>query len=47
MRHVLQLFTGQPGTKAWKRYLSEKGYLPGAGIEVVREALTQVPQINE
>ncbi|MEA5517540.1 tRNA dihydrouridine(20/20a) synthase DusA [Limnoraphis robusta] len=47
MRHVLQLFTGQPGTKAWKRYLSENGYLPGAGIEVVREALTQVPQINE
>ncbi len=46
MRHVLQLFTGQPGTKAWKRYLSEKGYLPGAGIEVVREALTQVPAIN-
>ncbi|WP_063847416.1 tRNA dihydrouridine(20/20a) synthase DusA, partial [Limnoraphis robusta] len=42
MRHVLQLFTGQPGTKAWKRYLSENGYLPGAGIEVVREALTQV-----
>lgn len=47
MRHVLQLFTGQPGTKAWKRYLSENGYLPGAGIEVVREALTQVPQIDE
>lgn len=44
MRHVLQLFTGQPGTKAWKRYLSEKGHLPGAGVEVVREALSQVPQ---
>ncbi|WP_413165082.1 tRNA dihydrouridine(20/20a) synthase DusA [Capilliphycus salinus ALCB114379] len=43
MRHVLQLFTGQPGTKAWKRYLSENGCLAGAGVEVVREALTQVP----
>ncbi|MEB3278033.1 MAG: tRNA dihydrouridine(20/20a) synthase DusA [Lyngbya sp.] len=46
MRHVLQLFTGQPGTKAWKRYLSENGCLAGAGVEVVREALSQVPQGN-
>lgn len=47
MRHVLQLFSGQPGTKAWKRYLSENGYLAGAGVEVVQEALTQVPQNDD
>ncbi len=43
-RHLLQLFSGQPGTKAWKRYLSEHTHLPGAGIEVIRAALAQVPE---
>lgn len=42
-RHLLQLFAGQPGTKAWKRYLSDRAHLPNAGVEVVREALAQVP----
>lgn len=41
-RHLLQLFAGQPGTKAWKRYLSENAHLPGAGVEVVRSALEKV-----
>ncbi len=45
-RHLLQLFTGQPGTKAWKRYLSEHTHLPGAGIEVIRAALAQVPETS-
>jgi tRNA-dihydrouridine synthase A len=43
-RHMLQLFAGQPGSKAWKRYLTEKSHLPGAGSEVVREALAQISQ---
>ncbi len=42
-RHMLQLFTGQPGTKAWKRYLSEHAHIPGAGAEVLTAALAQVP----
>ncbi len=41
-RHLLQLFAGQPGTKAWKRHLSENAHLPGAGVEVVRAALEKV-----
>lgn len=41
-RHLLQLFSGQPGTKAWKRHLSENAHLPGAGVEVVRAALEKV-----
>jgi len=41
-RHLLQLFAGQPGTKAWKRHLSENAHLPGGGIEVVRRALEKV-----
>ncbi|PPT07337.1 tRNA dihydrouridine synthase A [Geitlerinema sp. FC II] len=44
-RHMLQLFAGQPGTKAWKRYISEHAHLPGAGAEVLETALARVPRI--
>ncbi len=40
-RHVLQLFAGQPGARAWRRYLSENA--PHAGPEILREALKRVP----
>lgn len=43
-RHMLQLFAGKPGTKAWKRYISEHAHLPGAGAEVIERALAQVPR---
>ncbi|MDB9315903.1 tRNA dihydrouridine(20/20a) synthase DusA [Spirulina sp. CS-785/01] len=42
MRHYLQLFAGQPGTKAWKRYLSENAHLPGANVDTVKAALELV-----
>ncbi|NES97870.1 MAG: hypothetical protein F6K32_22195, partial [Desertifilum sp. SIO1I2] len=42
-RHMLQLFAGQPGTKAWKRYLSDRACLPGANSETLRHALAQIP----
>ena len=38
-RHILQLFHGQPGAKAWRRYLSEHGPRKNAGIEVIERAL--------
>ncbi|WP_216328542.1 tRNA dihydrouridine(20/20a) synthase DusA [Deinococcus aestuarii] len=44
MRHILGLFAGQPGARHWKRTLSEQGHRPGAGVEVVREALAGVPE---
>lgn len=37
-RHVLGLFQGQPGARAWRRHLSEHAHKPGAGIEVLRAA---------
>lgn len=43
-RHFLQLFAGQSGTKLWKRYLSDHAYHPNAGVEVLKEALAQLPQ---
>lgn len=42
-RHLLQLFTGQPGSRAWKRHISENAHLPNAGSETIREALARVP----
>lgn len=41
-RHMLGLFQGRPGARAWRRTLSERARLPGAGLEVVREALAAV-----
>mgnify|MGYP001545775403 FL=1 len=39
-RHILGLFQGMPGAKAWRRHLSENAPKKGAGIEVVEEALS-------
>jgi tRNA-dihydrouridine synthase A len=41
-RHMLGLFQGLPGARAWRRYLSENVHKPGAGPEVVTAALAQV-----
>jgi len=38
-RHLLHLFNGQPGARAWRRYLTEKASHPSAGAEVVEQAL--------
>ncbi len=38
-RHVLGLFNGRPGARAWRRHLSTEAVRPGAGIEVLRAAL--------
>jgi tRNA-dihydrouridine synthase A len=46
-RHLLALFGGQPGSRAWRRILTEKSIIPGAGTEVVTEALTAVIQNEE
>jgi len=45
VRHMLQLFAGQPGTKAWKRHLSAGGHRleSESGVEIVRGALARVP----
>jgi tRNA-dihydrouridine synthase A len=41
-RHILGLFQGRPGARAWRRHLSENAHLPGAGTEVVEQALARV-----
>lgn len=42
-RHILGLFAGREGARGWKRTISEKAYREGAGIEVLHEALSHVP----
>ena len=41
-RHMLGLFSGRPGARAWRRILTVKAIEPGAGIEVLREAVEAV-----
>ncbi|MEL7255252.1 MAG: tRNA dihydrouridine(20/20a) synthase DusA [Pseudomonadota bacterium] len=41
-RHMLGLFAGRPGARAWRRMLSEGATRPGAGTQLVEEALSQV-----
>ncbi len=41
-RHILGLFNGERGARLWRRYLSENAHLPGAGPQVILEALEQV-----
>jgi len=41
-RHLLGLFTGEKGAKAWRRYISENAHKEGAGIEVIKKAASFV-----
>jgi tRNA-dihydrouridine synthase A len=41
-RHMLGLFHGRPGARAWRRVLSEGASRDGAGLEVFNAALAQV-----
>lgn len=41
-RHMLGLFSGQPGARAWRRILTVEGVKDGAGLEVLDRALEPV-----
>ncbi|MEE2829095.1 MAG: tRNA dihydrouridine(20/20a) synthase DusA [Myxococcota bacterium] len=43
VKPMLNLFAGERGSRAWKRHLSEEGHRPGAGLQVLTEALSRVP----
>jgi len=38
-RHILGLFNGRKGARAWRRHLATEGVKPGADVQVLREAL--------
>ncbi|WP_371814338.1 tRNA dihydrouridine(20/20a) synthase DusA [Ruegeria sp. HKCCA4812] len=46
-RHMLGLFAGRPGARAWRRALSEGAVQDGAGPEVMLRALDQVAPMAE
>jgi len=41
-RHILGLFQGVPGARAFRRHIATQAVKPGAGIAVLREALDLV-----
>jgi len=41
-RHMLGLYNGLPGARAWRRHLSENAHREGAGVKVVEHALERV-----
>jgi tRNA-dihydrouridine synthase A len=41
-RHILGLFQGQAGARAWRRHISENAHKPGANVEILQEALLHV-----
>lgn len=41
-RHILGLYRGQPGGRAFRRVLSEKAHRNGAGLDVLRQAVEEV-----
>ncbi len=43
-RHILGLYHGEPGARSWRRHLSTEAVKPGAGLEVVLDALDFVEQ---
>lgn len=46
-RHMLGLFRGRPGGRAWRRVISERAHVRGAGLEVLEAALAAVPEGGE
>ncbi|HEY4645642.1 MAG TPA: tRNA dihydrouridine(20/20a) synthase DusA [Steroidobacteraceae bacterium] len=38
-RHILGLFTGQPGARSWRRYFADAARREGAGVEVLTRAV--------
>jgi tRNA-dihydrouridine synthase A len=42
-RHVLGLFNGMPGARAFRRHLAMNAVRPGAGVEVIADALALLP----
>jgi len=43
-RHFLGLFAGRPGTRYWKRFLSDNAHRPGAGPEILEAAMAGIPE---
>jgi tRNA-dihydrouridine synthase A len=43
-RHILGLFSGEPGAKAWRRTISENAHRPEIGAELIARAMPPAPE---
>ena len=43
-RHLVGLFAGMPGARAWRRYVSENAHKSGAGVDVLETAAQHVKE---
>jgi tRNA-dihydrouridine synthase A len=43
-RHMLGFFHARPGARAWRRILTVEGAKPGAGVEVIEQALAALSE---
>ncbi len=46
-RHLHGLFTGRPGARAFRQVLATEAIRAGAGLEVLREAVSRVERRRE
>jgi tRNA-dihydrouridine synthase A len=46
-RHILGLFQGVPGARAFRRHIATEAVKPGADVAVLREALSRVAETRE
>jgi tRNA-dihydrouridine synthase A len=45
-RHMLGAFAGRPGARHWRRVLSDHAHRPGAGVELVDRALSEITPVS-
>ncbi len=42
-RHLIGLFAGEPGSRRWRRHISENAHRPGKTAAILREAMAGLP----
>jgi tRNA-dihydrouridine synthase A len=45
-RHLLGAFAGRPGARRWRRILSDGAHHPGAGVELIEQALSAIAPLS-
>ena len=45
-RHMLGLFAGRPGARAYRRHLATEGTKAGAGLDTLRDAVAHVSRLT-
>jgi tRNA-dihydrouridine synthase A len=46
-RHMLGMFTGRPGARAYRRHLATEATKPGANLQTLRDAVAHVSRVSD